>query len=56
VKLALARNYAKIAATHGAASEKEVVQSLLQLISAETAADVEKLSPHTLFPEGLHIY
>jgi hypothetical protein len=56
VKLALARNYAKIAATHGAASEKEVVQSLLQLIAAETAADVEKLSPDTLFPEGLHIY
>jgi len=56
VKLALARNYGKMAARHGMSSEKEVVQSLLQLVAAETAADVEKLSRDTLFPEGLHIY
>jgi hypothetical protein len=56
VKLALARNYGKMAARHGMSSEKDVVQSLLQLVAAETAADVEKLSPDTLFPDGLHIY
>ncbi len=56
VKLALARNYGKMAARRGMSSEKEVVQSLLQLVAAETAADVEKLSPDTPFPEGLHIY
>jgi hypothetical protein len=56
VKLALARNYGKMAARHGMSSEKEVVQSLLQLVAAETAADIEKLSPDTLFPEGLKIY
>lgn len=56
VKLALAHNYGKMAARHGMSSEKEVVQSLLQLVTAETAADVEKPSPDTLFPEGLHIY
>jgi len=56
VKLALARNYGKMAARHGMSSEKEVVQSLLRLVAAETAADIEKLSPDTLFPEGLKIY
>jgi hypothetical protein len=56
VKLALARNYGKMAATQGMSSDKEVVQSLLQLVAAETAADIEKLSPDTLFPEGLQIY
>jgi hypothetical protein len=45
-----------MAARHGMSSEKEVVQSLLQLVAVETAADVERLSPDTLFPEGLHIY
>jgi hypothetical protein len=55
-KLALARNYENVAARHGMSSEKEVVQLLLQLVAAETAADVEKLSSETLFPEGLHIY
>ena len=56
VKLALARNYGKMAATHGMTSEKKVVQSLLLLVAAETATDIEKLSPDTLFPEGLKIY
>ena len=56
VKLALARNYGKMAARHGMSSEKEAVQSLLQLVAAETAADIEKLSPDSLFPEGLKIY
>jgi plasmid stability protein len=55
-KLVLARNYGKVAARHGVSSEKEVIQSLLQLVAAETAADVEKLSSDTLFPEDLHIY
>ena len=56
VKLALARNYGKMAATHGMTSEKKVVHSLLLLVAAETATDIEKLSPDTLFPEGLKIY
>ena len=56
VKITLARNYGKMAASHGMSSEREVVQSLLQLIAAETAADVDKLSSDTVFPEGLHIY
>jgi hypothetical protein len=55
-RLVLARNYGKMAARHGMSSEKEVSQSLLQLVAAETAADVEKLSSDTLFPEDLHIY
>lgn len=56
VKLALARNYGRVAARHGMSSEEEVNQSLLQLIAAETASDVEKISSDTHFPEGLHIY
>ena len=56
VKLALARNYGKMAATHGMSSETKVVESLLLLVAAETAIDIEKLSPDTLFPEGLKIY
>jgi hypothetical protein len=56
VKLALARNYGKMAATHGMTSEKTVVQSLLLLVAVETATDIEKLSPDTPFPEGLKIY
>jgi hypothetical protein len=56
VKLALAHNYGKMAATHGMSSEKEVLQSLLRLVAAETATDIENLSPDTLFPEGLKIY
>jgi hypothetical protein len=56
VRVALAHNYGKMAARHGMSSETEVVQSLLQLVAAETATDIEKLSPDTLFPEGLKIY
>jgi hypothetical protein len=56
VKLALARNYGKIAAKHGISSERDVAQLVLQLIAAEVAVDVEKLSVDTYFPEGLKIY
>jgi hypothetical protein len=56
VKLALARNYGQVAATHGMSSEKELAKSLLQLIAAEISLDADKLSPETLFPEDLHIY
>lgn len=56
VKLALARNYGKLAASHGMTSEQEVLQSLLLLIATETVKDIETLSPDTLFPEGLNIY
>jgi hypothetical protein len=55
-KLALARNYGNIAAKHGVSSEKELVQALKQLVAAETASDVEKLSSDTRFPEDLGIY
>jgi hypothetical protein len=56
VKLALARNYGMIAAQRGISSEGEVAQLVLQLIAAELAVDVEKISGDTYFPEGLHIY
>jgi hypothetical protein len=56
VKLALARNYGKIAAKHGISSEKEVNQLVSRLIAAEIAVNVEKISGDTYFPEGLHIY
>jgi len=56
VKLTLARNYERLAPNHGMSSEKEVLQSLLQLIAAEVSSDVNGLSSNTLFPEGLHIY
>jgi hypothetical protein len=56
VKLALARNYGKIAAQHGISSEREVIQLVLQLIATELAVDIEKISRDTYFPEGLHIY
>jgi hypothetical protein len=56
VKLGLARNYGKIAAKHGISSERDVAQLVFQLISAEIAVDVEKLSVDTYFPEGLRIY
>jgi hypothetical protein len=57
VKLALARNYGKLASRYGMSSKEESVQSLLlQLVAAEIGADVDKLSSDTLFPEGLHIY
>jgi len=56
VKLTLARNYDRLASNHGTSSEKEVLQSLLQLIAAEVSSDVNGLSPNTPFPEGLHIY
>jgi hypothetical protein len=56
VKLALARNYGKITAKHGISSERDVARLVLQLIAAEIAVDVEKLSVDTNFPEGLNIY
>jgi hypothetical protein len=56
VKLALARNYGKIAAKHGISSERDVAQLVFQLIAAEVAVDVEKLSVDTYFPEDLKIY
>jgi hypothetical protein len=56
VTLALARNYAKLAATHGGSSEKQVAHLLLELIAAETSLDMEKLSLDSRFPEDLHIY
>jgi len=56
VKLAVARNYGKMAVTHGMSSEKNAVHSLLLLVAAETGTDINRLSPDTLFPEGLKIY
>jgi hypothetical protein len=57
VKLALARNYGKIASRYGMSSQEESVQSLLlQLIAAEVSADVDELSSDTRFTEGLRIY
>jgi hypothetical protein len=55
-KLVLARNYGNITAKHGLSSEKELMHALLQLVAAETAADVETLSSDTRFPEDLGIY
>lgn len=54
-KLVLARNYGGIAAKDGRSSENELTQALLQLVAAETAGDLGKLSPDTAFPEGLGI-
>jgi hypothetical protein len=56
VKLALGRNYAKIASEHGLSSAREIVLILRQLIAAEEGIDVEEIVPDTLFPEGLKIY
>jgi hypothetical protein len=55
-KLVLARNYGNIAAKRGRSSENELMQALLQLVAAETAGDLEKLSSDTRFPEDLGIY
>ncbi len=55
-KLVLARNYGNIAAKGGGSSENELMQALLQLVAAETAADLQKLSSNTRFPEDLGIY
>jgi hypothetical protein len=56
VKLTLARNYAKIASEHGMSSEREVLNLLCQLITVELGLENQKVSPRTLFPEGLNIY
>jgi hypothetical protein len=55
-KLVLARNYGNIAAKAGGSSENELMQALLQLVAAETAGDLQKLSSNTRFPEDLGIY
>jgi hypothetical protein len=55
-KLTLACNYGRISAEHGVSSDHEVLDLLCHLIAAEEGLDIRKVTPETLFPEGLNIY
>ncbi|MGC1413783.1 MAG: hypothetical protein WA817_00760 [Candidatus Acidiferrum sp.] len=55
-RLTLARNYGIISAEYGVSSDQEVLDLLCRLIAAEEGLDIRKVTPETLFPEGLNIY
>lgn len=56
VRLALGRNYAKIASQRGKSGDTEVLLVLRQLIAAETGITLEDVNSESYFPEDLNIY
>jgi hypothetical protein len=55
-RLTLVRNYGRISAEYGASSGQDFLGLLCYLIAAEEGLDIRKVTPETLFPEGLNIY
>jgi hypothetical protein len=56
VRIALGRNYSKLAARYGGTNGKDISVFLTQLITAWIGAEPDRVTPKTRIPEGLNIY